>query len=79
MYYNLEIDGEIGDTYFDFSEAFYKGYVFVNGHNLGRYWADGPQYRLFCPGVWLKEGGNDIYILEMTYRGEGEISGVLTL
>ena len=37
---------------------FGKGYVWVNGRNLGRYWNAGPQTRLFCPGVWLKKGNN---------------------
>lgn len=51
------LDANLGDTYLDVSD-FVKGYVWVNGHNLGRYWNVGPQYRLFCPGVWLKEGTN---------------------
>ena len=42
-----------GDTYLDMSN-FVKGYLWVNGYNLGRYWNKGPQTRLFCPGVWLK-------------------------
>lgn len=52
----------VGDTYFDMSE-FTKGYLFVNGRNLGRYWNRGPQKRLYCPGVWLKTGNNNIYVL----------------
>lgn len=42
-----------GDTYFDM-KSFGKGYLWVNGHLLGRYWKIGPQQRLYCPGVWLK-------------------------
>jgi beta-galactosidase len=43
------------------------GYVFVNGHNLGRYWSSaGPQTRLYCPGVWLNNGGNTIVVFEFT-------------
>ena len=45
-------ESQIGDTYLDMSQ-YKKGYVWVNGHNLGRYWSVGPQQRLFCPGVWL--------------------------
>lgn len=41
-----------------------KGYVFVNGINLGRYWDVGPQRALYLPGVWLKEE-NEIVILEL--------------
>lgn len=31
-----------------------RGYVFVNGHNLGRYWvAVGPDNYVYCPSSWL--------------------------
>jgi beta-galactosidase len=33
---------------------------------LGRYWDIGPQERLFCPGVWLKEGKNEVKVLELS-------------
>jgi beta-galactosidase len=39
-----------------------KGYIWINGRNLGRYWNKGPQLKLFCPGVWLKKN-NEIIIL----------------
>ena len=42
---------------------FTKGYVFVNGRNLGRYWNVGPQRTLYIPGVWLKEE-NEIIVFE---------------
>lgn len=45
---------EVGDTYLDLS-AYGKGYVWVNDHNLGRYWNIGPQQRVFCPGVCMAE------------------------
>ncbi len=44
-------------------EGFTKGYVFVNGFNLGRYWSIGPQKALYLPGVLLKEE-NEIIIFE---------------
>lgn len=53
---------EVGDTFFDMRE-YGKGYLWVNGHNLGRYWEIGPQYRLYCPGVWLKKGENELFVL----------------
>jgi len=52
-----------GDTFLDMSK-WGKGIVFVNGHNLGRYWKVGPQQTLYLPGCWLKEGKNDITIFE---------------
>lgn len=44
-------------------KAYEKGYLWVNGHLLGRYWNVGPQYRLYCPGIWLKNGKNTVYVL----------------
>jgi len=41
-----------------------KGVVFVNGHNLGRFWNVGPQQTLYVPGVWLKKGKNEIRVFE---------------
>ena len=52
-----------GDTFLDMSEAG-KGIVFINGHNLGRYWSIGPQQTLYVPGVWLKKGRNEIRVFE---------------
>ncbi|MDW7695133.1 beta-galactosidase family protein [Flammeovirgaceae bacterium SG7u.111] len=54
---------KLGDTFFDMSD-WGKGIVFVNGHNLGRYWKVGPQQTLFLPGCWLKKGANEIVIFE---------------
>ena len=51
------------DTYLDM-HGFGKGVAFVNGHNLGRYWEIGPQFSLYVPGVWLKQGKNDIVIFD---------------
>ncbi|MFI5252178.1 MAG: beta-galactosidase [Bacteroidota bacterium] len=54
----------LGDTFFDMSK-FGKGIVFVNGHNMGRYWSLGPQQTLFVPGCWLRKNSNDIMVFEM--------------
>lgn len=54
---------ETGDTFLDMS-AWGKGIVFVNGHNLGRYWQAGPQQTLYVPGVWLNKGTNTIAVFE---------------
>jgi beta-galactosidase len=52
------------DTFIDMG-GYKKGYVWVNGHNLGRYWDIGPQNRLYCPASWLKAGKNDIRVLDL--------------
>ncbi len=61
--YNLTLN-ETNDTYLNM-ESWQKGYVFVNGVNLGRYWNKGPQQKLFLPGVWLKKGENEVVVLEL--------------
>ncbi|WP_281310357.1 beta-galactosidase [Flavobacterium flavigenum] len=51
------------DTFLDMTN-WGKGIVFVNGHNLGRYWKVGPQQTLYVPGCWLKKGENKFVVLE---------------
>jgi beta-galactosidase len=53
-----------GDTFLDMRQ-WGKGMVWVNGHNLGRYWSIGPQQTLFCPGCWLHAGQNDVVVFDM--------------
>lgn len=55
---------ELGDTYVDVSR-YSKGMVYINGHNLGRYWNIGPQQRLYCPAGWLKKDNNEIIIVDL--------------
>ncbi|PJJ83555.1 glycoside hydrolase family 35 protein [Mucilaginibacter auburnensis] len=54
-----------GDTYLDMRQ-WGKGMVWINGHNLGKYWEIGPQQTLYVPKEWLKKGRNDIVVLELT-------------
>ncbi|MDR3719945.1 MAG: beta-galactosidase [Bryobacteraceae bacterium] len=63
-----------GDTFLDLS-GWGKGYVWVNGHNLGRYWGVGPQQSLFCPGVWLRATGNQIVVLDLDATAARTIQG----
>ena len=53
----------VADTFLDMA-AWPKGYVWVNGHLLGRYWNIGPQERLYCPASFLKQGKNEIVVLD---------------
>ncbi len=54
-------------------ENFDKGYVWVNGFNLGRYWKVGPQKSLYLPGVLLKEE-NEIIVCETLGMKKPEIT-----
>ncbi|MGS2587320.1 beta-galactosidase [Streptomyces hebeiensis] len=57
--------------------AWTRGFVWVNGFCLGRYWSVGPQRSLRVPGPVLREGdGNELWVLELD--GAGEARGRLT-
>lgn len=73
--FNLD---KTGDTYIDMS-AYKKGIVWVNGHNLGRYWEIGPQKRLYCPAPWLKKGANEIVVFDLHQEAAAPVSGAATL
>ena len=63
-----------GDTFLDM-RGWGKGYVWVNGHNLGRYWRIGPQQSLFLPGPWLKEGRNEVVVLDLEETSQRSLAG----
>lgn len=45
-------------------DNFKKGFVTINGFNLGRYWEIGPQKTLYVPASILKQGQNEIIVFE---------------
>ncbi|MER0445043.1 beta-galactosidase family protein [Streptomyces sp. Edi4] len=42
-----------------------RGFVWVNGFCLGRYWGVGPQGGLYVPGAVLGVGVNEVWVLEL--------------
>ena len=64
-----------GDVFLDMS-GWGKGCVWVNGHNLGRFWYIGPQQTLYCPGVWLREGVNELVVFELEDKGQRSVQGI---
>ncbi|MBR3767286.1 MAG: beta-galactosidase [Clostridia bacterium] len=58
----LTVD-ECKDTFLKL-DNFKKGFVTINGFNLGRYWEIGPQKTLYAPASVLKEGENEIIVFE---------------
>ncbi|MFA9377802.1 MAG: hypothetical protein ACERKZ_13760 [Lachnotalea sp.] len=54
---------EVGDTFLEL-EGWGKGCVVVNGINIGRFWNQGPQKRLYIPGPYLSVGNNKIIVFE---------------
>lgn len=70
--FNLD---KTGDTFLDM-QTWGKGMVWVNGHALGRFWKIGPQQTLYMPGCWLKEGENEIIVLDLKGPAETKVSGL---
>lgn len=55
---------EPGDCFLDM-RPWGKGFAWVNGHNLGRYWNIGPQQTMYVPRPWLRPGENEFVILDL--------------
>jgi beta-galactosidase len=70
--FNLE---EVADTYLDM-HSFGKGFVYLNGHNLGKYWRIGPQQTIYVPAVWLKKEGNKIEVFDQLKSAHTSISSL---
>jgi beta-galactosidase len=66
---------QLGDAFLDM-RGWGKGIVFVNGHNLGRYWYIGPQQTLYLPGVWLKKGRNEMVVFEQLKDDVHSLAGI---
>jgi beta-galactosidase len=57
------------DTFLD-TVGLGKGFVWLNGHPLGRTWSIGPQRTLYVPGAWLKPHGNQLVVLDLLVEGQ---------
>nr|WP_030902410.1 beta-galactosidase family protein [Streptomyces sp. NRRL F-5126] len=60
---------EAADTFLALP-GFTKGFVWVGGSLLGRYWDVGPQTALYLPGPFLHTGHNTLTVLELERRGD---------
>ena len=69
---------EAKDTFLS-TDNFTKGFVVINGYNIGRYWEIGPQKTLYIPASLLNEGENEIVIFESDgIKGNPEVEFVDT-
>ena len=70
---SLTIEGTPCDTFVSL-DNFVKGFVVVNGHNIGRYYLPaGPQKTLYLPAPFLHEGENEIIVFESDFYTTPEI------
>lgn len=56
--------GEAADLFLDTAQ-WGKGFAWVNGFALGRYWRRGPQRTLYVPGPVTRAGRNELVVLEL--------------
>jgi beta-galactosidase len=59
----FELDAA-ADLHLD-TDGWGKGFAFVNGFFLGRYWRNGPQRTLFVPAPVTRPGRNDLVVVEL--------------
>lgn len=69
------VPAALRDTFLDM-RAWGKGQVWVNGHNLGRFWNRGPQQTLYLPGCWLRPGSNVVTVLAWDPAIRRQLTGV---
>ena len=68
--FNAKVSGSAAaDTFLD-TAGLGKGFVWLNGHPLGRTWSIGPQRTLYVPGVWIKPSGNQLIVLDLLQEGQ---------
>jgi beta-galactosidase len=63
------------DTYLDTS-ALHKGFAWIDGRPLGRFWNIGPQFTLYAPGPWIRHGENEIVFFDLQGDAHDEIKTV---
>ncbi|MFB7251567.1 beta-galactosidase family protein [Microbacterium sp. NPDC056234] len=63
--YTAEFTLDAASDLFLDTSAWSKGYAFVNGFFLGRYWRNGPQRTLFVPAPATRAGQNRLVVLEL--------------
>ncbi|QGZ38601.1 beta-galactosidase [Pseudoduganella flava] len=66
-----------GDTFLDMA-SWGQGIVWINGRCLGRYWSIGPTQTMYLPGPWLRQGRNEIVVLDLTGPQGNRIAGLAT-
>jgi len=53
-----------------------NGFVYLNGHELGRYYNEGPQRRFYLPEPWLNPGRNTLTLFLNADKGEPALLGL---
>jgi beta-galactosidase len=63
------------DTWLDL-RGWGKGLAWVNGRPLGRFWSIGPTQTLHLPGCWIREGANELVLLDLEGPEDPYVAGL---
>ncbi|MGX2997829.1 beta-galactosidase [Streptomyces sp. JNUCC 64] len=69
---SFEVRGAVGDAVLELP-GWERGFAWVNGFNLGRYWSAGPQRSLYVPAPVLRAGTNELWLLESRTSGAAPV------
>lgn len=57
-----------------------NGYMWLNGHNIGRHWEAGPQREFFLPECWLKFGGEkNVLVMGLRQTANGAVLNAMEI
>ena len=63
-YYRVTFKKERTGDFYLYMADWGKGEVWLNGKPLGRFWNCGPQSSLYVPDCWVKDGANELVIVD---------------
>lgn len=63
-YYRATFDKVRAGDFYLYMGDWGKGEVWLNGKPLGRFWNSGPQTALYVPDCWVKDGANELVIID---------------
>lgn len=69
--YSFHIDGRSAGTCHLRMEQYGNGFIYVNGHCIGRCWEQGPQREYYIPECWLNKDKPNIVVVSLRRTDKG--------
>lgn len=63
-FYRVTFEKELDGDFYLYMGDWGKGEAWLNGKPLGRFWSCGPQTALYVPGCWVKDGANELVVVD---------------
>lgn len=71
--FELPANANPGSTWRLLINASGNGYMYLNGHNIGRHWEVGPQREFYLPECWLQKDGKNVITLGLRQTVNGAV------